>query len=95
MNTNMNDIQNNEMLLENKKKYKNKSKNRKLKSRKQNHVRESRTWNVQSMLMCNGKNKNTSSVTISTSTSSALAALPCVDVLSEIKAQGNEFIFIL
>ena len=91
-NVNMNDIPNNEILIENKNRYKNKTKKRQLKSRKQNQVREERTWNVQSMLICNGKNKNTSFTSTSTT---QLTALPCVDILSEIKAQGNKLIFIL
>ena len=91
---NLDNILNDKILIKNKYKYKNKYKKRKLKSRKQNQVREGRTWNVQSMLICNGRNKNASFSFISTPTASTpLTALPCVDILSEIKAQGNLFIF--
>ena len=74
------------------------NKNRKLKARKHKAVREGRTWNVQNMIVCDGQNvskvKNDFSLSSSTTTSTSYTTLPCVDILSEVKAQGNLFIYI-
>ena len=61
---------------------------RKLKSRKSKHIREGRTWNVQSMFICDGKNASTAKNIFSSSSTTSFTTLPCVDILSEVKAQG-------
>ena len=73
------------------------NKNRKLKARKHKAVREGRTWNVQNMIICDGQNtskvKNDFSLSSSTTTSTSYTTLPCVDVLAEVKAQGNKYMY--
>ena len=74
------------------------NRSRRLKARKYKAVREGRTWNVQTVMICDGQNMSTVkkdfSLLSSTTTSTSSTTLPCVDILSEVKAQGKLYIYI-